>query len=40
MVPVSKKESNGTLATSCQAVTYKFVENSGKKQPNRRTGQK
>jgi type IV pilus assembly protein PilO len=40
MVPQSNKESNGTLATTCQAVTYKFVENSGKKQPIRRPGKR
>ncbi|MEJ2660310.1 MAG: type 4a pilus biogenesis protein PilO [Desulfobacteraceae bacterium] len=37
MMPASQKESGGALTTSCQAVTYKFVENSGKQQPSRRT---
>jgi type IV pilus assembly protein PilO len=37
MMPASQKESGGALTTSCQAVTYKFVENSGKQQPRRRT---
>lgn len=32
MAPASNKDSGGTLNTSCQAVTYKFVENSGKQQ--------
>jgi len=38
MSPASLKEGSGTLTTSCQAVTYKFVENSGKQQPKRRSG--
>jgi type IV pilus assembly protein PilO len=38
MSPASLKEGGGTLTTSCQAVTYKFVENSGKQQPKRRSG--
>lgn len=38
MMPASKKESSGKLTTSCQAVTYKFVENTGKKKPGRRPG--
>jgi type IV pilus assembly protein PilO len=37
MMPASQKESGGALTTSCQAVTYKFGENSGKQQPSRRT---
>jgi type IV pilus assembly protein PilO len=37
MMPASQKDSGGELNTSCQAVTYKFVENSGKQQSNRRT---
>jgi type IV pilus assembly protein PilO len=40
MMPASQKESGGALTTSCQAVTYKFVENSGKQQPSRRTGRR
>jgi type IV pilus assembly protein PilO len=40
MMPASQKESGGALTTSCQAVTYKFVENSGKQQPRRRTGRR
>ena len=41
MLPASQKEGGGgILTTSCQAVTYKFVENSGKQQPSRRTGRR
>ena len=42
MLPASQKEGGGgILTTSCQAVTYKFVENSGKQQPpKRRTGRR
>jgi type IV pilus assembly protein PilO len=40
MVPAAQKDSSGVLNTSCQAVTYKFVENSGNQQPSRRTGQR
>ena len=35
MSPASQKDSGGALNTSCQAVTYKFVENSGTQQPQR-----
>jgi type IV pilus assembly protein PilO len=38
MMPASNKESGGALTTSCQAVTYKFVEKSGGQKPSRRTG--
>jgi type IV pilus assembly protein PilO len=36
MAPASK-DIGGILTTSCQAVTYKFIENSGKKKQSRRT---
>jgi type IV pilus assembly protein PilO len=39
MAPASSKEDGGgMLTTSCQAVTYKFIENSGTKKKSRRTG--
>jgi type IV pilus assembly protein PilO len=37
MAPASKKEGRGILTTSCQAVTYKFIQNSGNAKQNRRT---
>jgi type IV pilus assembly protein PilO len=37
MAPAASKESGGILSTSCQAVTYKFIENSGKTQKSRRS---
>jgi type IV pilus assembly protein PilO len=40
MSPESRKEKGGALITSCQAVTYKFVENSGKQKPKRRSGRR
>ena len=38
MKPAREKDNIGELTTSCQAVTYKFIESSGKQQPGRRTG--
>ncbi len=39
MRPTRSKDGGGELTTSCQAVTYKFIENSGKqKQTRRRPG--
>jgi type IV pilus assembly protein PilO len=40
MLPASKAEIVGALNTSCQAVTYKFLEESEQKQPRRRPGPK
>lgn len=40
MMPARKKGSGGELTTTCQAVTYKFIESSGKQQPKRRTGRR
>jgi type IV pilus assembly protein PilO len=37
MAPASQNDNGGVLTTSCQAVTYKFIENSGKKNQSRRT---
>ena len=37
MSPAAKKDGGGILTTSCQAVTYKFVENSGKQPPKGRS---
>jgi type IV pilus assembly protein PilO len=37
MMPASQKDSHGALTTFCQAVTYKFVESTGKKKSSRRT---
>ena len=38
MSPAAQKDEGGILTTSCEAVTYKFVEDSGKQQPKSRSG--
>jgi type IV pilus assembly protein PilO len=38
MAPASQKDGGGILTTSCQAVTYKFIQNSGNNKQSRRTG--
>jgi type IV pilus assembly protein PilO len=40
MVPAGQKDTSGTLTTSCQAVTYKFIETAGSKKQGVRTGRK
>jgi type IV pilus assembly protein PilO len=40
MVPAGQKDTRGTLTTSCQAVTYKFIETAGSKKQGVRTGRK
>lgn len=40
MIPAPQTKIVGTLNTSCQAVTYKFLEESQQKQPRRQTGPK
>ncbi len=40
MSPEGQKDGGGTLMTSCQAVTYKFIESAGKKPKGRRTKRK
>ena len=40
MSPAAQKDEGGILTTSCEAVTYKFVEDSGKQQPKSRSGRR
>lgn len=40
MSPEGQKDSGGVLKTNCQAVTYKFIESSGKQTNARRTNRK
>ena len=38
--PGKSKEAEGQLGTTCQAVTYKFVESQGGKEPNKKGGRR
>jgi type IV pilus assembly protein PilO len=40
MIPAGQKEVGGILTTSCQAVTYKFIESAGSNRQGVRTGRK
>jgi type IV pilus assembly protein PilO len=40
MVPAGQKDIGGALTTTCQAVTYKFIETAGSKKHGVRTGRK
>jgi len=40
MVPTTQKDSGGALTTTCQAVTYKFIETAGSKERGVRTRRK